>query len=175
MTVVFRSHSRLRIALILAVWSTAATCAMAQAQPPEPLKSPPEGKNAPTPKELPGIRLPDGTFLWFGPGNGDERVSLSPQEFQKLQEQIDQLKKQLAARRGNRSERLRDPRPGREARRTARRSPETDTLIPHHPAQNARFAGWEEGVPGFRVARWRQAADPRDGGRRFRRGHRNAR
>ena len=32
----------------------------------------------------------------------------------------------------NRSERLHNPRPGREARRTAGRSPETDTLIPHH-------------------------------------------
>lgn len=101
MPVVSRSHLRLRIALVLATWTVAALALMAGAQPPEPLKSAAEGKGTAAPKELPGIRLPDGTFLWFGPGNSDERVSLSPQELQKLQDQIDQLKKQLAARRAS--------------------------------------------------------------------------
>ena len=47
-----------------------------------------------------GVRLPDGTFLWAGPGGGadGERVLLTPQELQKLLDQVDQLKKQLAQR-----------------------------------------------------------------------------
>jgi hypothetical protein len=101
MSVVPRSHSRLRIALILAVWFAAALALTVRAQPPEPPKGPANGTSAPAPKELPGIRLPDGTFLWFGSGDGDERVSLTPRELQKLQDQIDQLKKQLAARRAS--------------------------------------------------------------------------
>lgn len=42
------------------------------------------------------VKLPDGTYLWTG--EGDRRVSLSPQDLRKLQEQIDQLKKQLESR-----------------------------------------------------------------------------
>src|SRR5262245_60226412 len=64
-----------------------------RAQPPDPKSEP---KTAPAPRELPGVKLPDGTFLWLG-GEGDERVGLTPQELQKLHDQIEQLKKQLAA------------------------------------------------------------------------------
>lgn len=71
----------------------------------EPPKSPSSTSPAPkdTAKSPPvGIRLPDGTFLWTGPGEttaSGERVLISPQELQKLLDQVDQLKKQLAARR----------------------------------------------------------------------------
>ena len=57
MTVVSRSHSRLRIALILGGVVHALVASLRRSRR-EPLKSPPEGKNAPhRPKELPGIRL----------------------------------------------------------------------------------------------------------------------
>ena len=98
MPVISRNHSRLRFALVPAVFFAAALGLAVQAQQPDSSKKPGDSKTAPPPKELPGIRLPDGTFLWFGHGDSDERVSLTPQELQKLQDQIDQLKKQLAAR-----------------------------------------------------------------------------
>ncbi|MFM8272101.1 MAG: hypothetical protein ACKODX_07160, partial [Gemmata sp.] len=41
------------------------------------------------------VKLPDGTFLWVGPSEG---VTLAPQAFQKLLDQGEQLKKELAAR-----------------------------------------------------------------------------
>ncbi|AMV23088.1 hypothetical protein VT84_01660 [Gemmata sp. SH-PL17] len=80
------------------------------AQPPgaEPLKKPadtskteksdkPDSKvEKPDGKPL-AVKLPDGTFLWLGSGEG-ERVTLSPQEYQKLLDRVDQLKKELAAR-----------------------------------------------------------------------------
>ncbi len=44
------------------------------------------------------VKLPDGTFLWLGPNDGGERVTLTPQEFQKLLDRVDALKKELAAR-----------------------------------------------------------------------------
>ena len=97
-----RHRSRFRFAFVPALGLVAALSLSGKAQPPEPARKPvdskTEPKTAPAPKELPGIRLPDGTFLWYGPGDGDERVSLTPQELRKLQEQINQLKKQLAAR-----------------------------------------------------------------------------
>jgi hypothetical protein len=71
------------------------------AQPPDPAKKPADPPKLPAPKPAPpaGLRLPDGTFLWTGPGTTDgERVLLTPQDHQKLLDQIDQLKKQLAAR-----------------------------------------------------------------------------
>jgi hypothetical protein len=43
------------------------------------------------------VKLPDGTFLWLGAADG-ERVTLTPQEFQKLLDRADALKKELAAR-----------------------------------------------------------------------------
>jgi hypothetical protein len=78
----------------------------AQAQPPDPKKSnePPPKKDRDRDKDkdkdLPVLRLPDGTYLWLGTSAAasGERVSLTPQEFQKLLDQIEQLKKQLAAR-----------------------------------------------------------------------------
>lgn len=66
-------------------------------------KSPPAV--APAPKESPktppplGLKLPDGTFLGTAASDG-ERILLTPQEHQKLLDQIDQLKKQLAGRKG---------------------------------------------------------------------------
>jgi len=103
MSVISRTLSRLRFALVPAVWFVAALALTVQAQPPEPLKkttdSKPNAKAEATPKELPGIRLPDGTFLWLGPVDGQERVSLTPQQLQKLLDENDQLRKQVATRR----------------------------------------------------------------------------
>lgn len=67
------------------------------AQPPDP-KKPTDTRSAPS--DPPVVKLPDGTFLWLGaiPDGNGERVTLTPQEFQKLLDQLDQLKKQLAAR-----------------------------------------------------------------------------
>lgn len=67
------------------------------AQPPEPGKPP---DTRPGPKDPPAVKLPDGTFLWLGtpPDGNGERVTLTAQELQKLLDQVDQLKKQLAAR-----------------------------------------------------------------------------
>ncbi len=58
------------------------------AQPPEPAKKPADAKPF-------VVKLPDGTSLWLGPTDG---VTLTPQEFQKLLDRADQLKKELAAR-----------------------------------------------------------------------------
>ena len=44
------------------------------------------------------VKLPDGTFLWLGGASDGERVTLTPQEFQKLLDRVDTLKKELAAR-----------------------------------------------------------------------------
>ena len=43
------------------------------------------------------VKLPDGTFLWLSPADG-ERVTLPPQELQKLLDRAEALKKELAAR-----------------------------------------------------------------------------
>ena len=73
----------------------AAVCLLCRAQPPEPKKSA-DGKSAPA--GLPVVKLADGTYLWTGaPADGSERVTLTFQELQKYQDQIDQLKKQVAA------------------------------------------------------------------------------
>ncbi len=63
----------------------------AHAQPPEPPKKPAEPNI---------VRLPDGTYLWVGDaGNGPtEQIKLTPQELQKVLDQLELLKKQLAAR-----------------------------------------------------------------------------
>lgn len=72
------------------------------AQPPgaaDPLKKLPDApkvdKADPKPQ---AVKLPDGTFLWLGTAEGGERVTLTPQEFQKLLDRAEQLKKELAAR-----------------------------------------------------------------------------
>ncbi len=68
---------------------------VAQGHQPDP-KKPVDPKA----KDSPVVKLPDGTYLWVGnsaDGVG-ERVSLTPQELQKLLDQLDQLKKQLAIR-----------------------------------------------------------------------------
>jgi hypothetical protein len=44
------------------------------------------------------VKLPDGTYLWLGGASDGERVTLTPQEFQKLLDRVDALKKELAAR-----------------------------------------------------------------------------
>src|SRR5262245_64933848 len=99
MLVSTRLHSRLRFALGPALFLIAALGFTVQAQPPEPKKADPPTKNAPKDKDLPIVKLPDGTYLWVGTptdGSGD-RVTLTPQELQKLLDQLDQLKKKLAA------------------------------------------------------------------------------
>src|SRR5262249_12798465 len=93
-----RLHSRLRFALAPALF-LAVLGFTAAAQPPEPKKADPPTKAAPKDKDLPVVKLPDGTYLWVGTptdGSGD-RITLTPQELQKLLDQLDQLKKQLAA------------------------------------------------------------------------------
>src|SRR6185312_6956461 len=78
------------------------------AQPPAEGKKPAADPKAPPvakdgPKSAPGIKLSDGTYLWSGPaapgGESGERVVVPPQEYQKLVDQVEQLRKQLAARR----------------------------------------------------------------------------
>jgi hypothetical protein len=44
------------------------------------------------------VKLPDGTYLWLGAGGDGEKVTLTPQEFQKLLDRADALKKELIAR-----------------------------------------------------------------------------
>ncbi|MDB5306388.1 MAG: hypothetical protein JWO38_590 [Gemmataceae bacterium] len=102
-----RRPSAARLAVVPVVVLAAAVALSAQPPDPKKLPDPPKAVQPPAaPKEQPkatpavGLRLPDGTFLWTGPGGGGdgERVLLTPQEHQKLLDQIDQLKKQLAAR-----------------------------------------------------------------------------
>lgn len=75
----------------------AAFCASGQAQPPDSSKKSADTKT--TSGTLPVVKLPDGTFLWVGTPTdaGGGRIALTLAEFQKIQEQFDQLKKQLAA------------------------------------------------------------------------------
>jgi hypothetical protein len=65
------------------------------AQPDTPKKG-----NEPKTKDSPFAKLPDGTYLWLNSpsDSGGERISLTPQELQKLLDQVDQLRKQLAVR-----------------------------------------------------------------------------
>jgi len=78
----------------VATFFVAAMNLTALSQPPDPKKP-----NDPKSKDLQVVKLPDGTYLWVGnpADNNGERVSLTPQELQKLLDQVDQLKKQLAA------------------------------------------------------------------------------
>src|SRR5262245_28978187 len=71
------------------------------AQPPaaDPLKKVDAPKAEPAKDAKPlVVKLPDGTFLWLGGASDGERVTLTPQEFQKLLDRVDALKKELAAR-----------------------------------------------------------------------------
>jgi hypothetical protein len=73
-----------------------AACLGLIAQPP----GPDAGKKAPDPppKGPPTVRLFDGSFLRLDPSPADpERVLIAPQELQKLHDQVEQLRKQLAA------------------------------------------------------------------------------
>jgi hypothetical protein len=94
------TYSRLRFALAPAVFVAAALSLAVHAQPPDTGKKGADTKTAPKDKDAPFVKLPDGTYLWLGtPTDGSgERVSLTPAELQKLLDQLDQLKKQLAAR-----------------------------------------------------------------------------
>jgi hypothetical protein len=106
-------RSAARFAVAQAVLLVAAVTLTAQ--PPEPGKKatdsskpapPPPAleKDPPKPSPTVGLPLPDGTFLWTGP-NGPardaDRVWISQQELQKLLDQVDQLKKQLATRKAS--------------------------------------------------------------------------
>jgi hypothetical protein len=97
------TRTRLRLALAPAAFLAAALAVTAGAQQPEPKKSadpvPPKADTKGKEKEPRVIKLPDGTYLWLGtPDGSDERVTLTPDELQKLLDQAEQLKKQLAAR-----------------------------------------------------------------------------
>jgi ferric-dicitrate binding protein FerR (iron transport regulator) len=80
----------------------AGTVALAQPPAPDPLKKldPPTKAPAKDAKSQ-AVKLPDGTFLWLGTGPDGERITLSPQEYQKLVDRADALKKELAARKPN--------------------------------------------------------------------------
>jgi hypothetical protein len=89
---------------ILALAAILAGTIALSAQPPglDPLKKP-ETPKGETPKDAKDakplvVKLPDGTFLWLGGASEGERVTLTPQEFQKLLDRVDNLKKELAAR-----------------------------------------------------------------------------
>ncbi len=92
-----RIPSRLRFVFAQALVFIAVVSQLTEAQPPDSTKKVPESKSVPG--GLPVIKLPDGTYLWTGtPTDGSgERVTLTLQEIQKLQDQIDQLKKKLDA------------------------------------------------------------------------------
>lgn len=94
---ILHSTSRCPFAFAPAMVLAVALGLTSSAQPPEGKKLP-ESK-APV-KEPTLVKLPDGTYLWMGlaTGSSDERITLPPQELQKLHDQIDQLKKQLATR-----------------------------------------------------------------------------
>src|SRR5215471_3127646 len=76
------------------------TLALSAQQPAaDPLKKPDAPKVEPAKDAKPLlVKLPDGTFLWLGGASDSERVTLTPQEFQKLLDRVDALKKELAAR-----------------------------------------------------------------------------
>ena len=83
----------------------AATIALSAQPPmsiPDPLKkidTPPKAETAKDKDAKPlVVKLPDGTFLWLGGASDGERVTLTPQEFQKLLDRVENLKKELAAR-----------------------------------------------------------------------------
>ncbi|HEV3436932.1 MAG TPA: hypothetical protein VG122_06215, partial [Gemmata sp.] len=89
---------RLRFAFAPATVFVAALCLVSQAQPPP--DTPKKTSDTKTVQGgLPVIKLPDGTFLLKGTPNdsNSERVTLTLQDLQKIQDQIDQLRKQLAA------------------------------------------------------------------------------
>ena len=95
-------HRSLAGAFALAVLVAGTVTLSAQPPGAEPLKKPldsaksEKGEKADSKPLI--VKLPDGTFLWLGSAEGGERVTLSPQEFQKLLDRVDQLKKELAAR-----------------------------------------------------------------------------
>ncbi len=85
-------------AFALALLLTGAVALSAQPPVVDPLKKiadPPKTDKADAKPLV--VKLPDGTFLWLDPADG-ERVTLTPQEFQKLLDRVDSLKKELAAR-----------------------------------------------------------------------------
>lgn len=101
-----RSRCRLPVgALALAALLAGALALSAQPPGVDPLKrpdptkpeKPAEGKDAKGAKPA-VVKLPDGTYLWLGGASEGERVTLTPQEFQKLLDRVDALKKELAAR-----------------------------------------------------------------------------
>lgn len=83
----------------------AGTISLSAQQPVDPLKKsePPKNDKAKDAKDTKDakplvVKLPDGTFLWLGGNSDGERVTLTPQEFQKLLDRVETLKKDLAAR-----------------------------------------------------------------------------
>jgi hypothetical protein len=94
---ILRNPPRLRLVLAPALVLVVALGLSSSAQPPDAKKLP----ELKTPSKEPTlVKLPDGTYQWLGlvTGSSDERITLTPQDLQKLQDQIDQLKKQLATR-----------------------------------------------------------------------------
>ena len=98
----FRRRS-LAGALALAALLAYTISLSAQPTPVDPLKKldpakndkPKDAKDTKDAKPL-VVKLPDGTFLWLGGTSDGERVTLTPQEFQKLLDRVDTLKKELA-------------------------------------------------------------------------------
>ncbi len=87
---------RLPAILALAILFAGTVALSAQSPAVDPVKKvadPPKTDNKPL-----VVKLPDGTLLWLGSADGGERVTLTPREFQKLLDNVDSLKKELAAR-----------------------------------------------------------------------------
>src|SRR5438477_12902348 len=88
-----RVRAGFRFAVLVPAFLLAVAMALV-AQPPGSGKKPADTPKTP-PAPSPGVKLPDGTYLWTGPtapgGDNGERVVISPQELQKLQDQVEQL------------------------------------------------------------------------------------
>jgi hypothetical protein len=90
-----RTTARLAAVLLAGGLAAAVVAQPPDPKPPDPPKAGAKAADPPTAT----VRLPDGTLLWLGPAPADaDRVWISPQDLQKLSDQADRLKKQLAAR-----------------------------------------------------------------------------
>jgi hypothetical protein len=90
-------HFRRTFSPVLLLVSVLCLVARVHAQPPELPKKTGDGKAVPA--GLPIVKLPDGTFLWSSAAGdaGAERVVMTLQDFQKIQDQLDQIKKASVA------------------------------------------------------------------------------
>lgn len=86
-----RTANRFRPVWTAVLFVVAAVAVSSRADPPESAKK----SDSKTPAPLPLIKLPDGTYLYSS--NDPGGVTLPLQDYQKLQDQLEQQKKQIAA------------------------------------------------------------------------------